>query len=160
MIGSGAVSNQVADVTEAEVIIVIGSNPTVNHPVAATFIKNAAKEGKTLIVLDPKEVEIARHADHYLQFKPDTDVALLNAIMKSIIDQNLVDKDFINNRTKDFTKLQEHLKDFTPEKMSKICGISEKKIKEVAKIYAESSASIIFWGMGISQHIHLSLIHI
>ena len=154
MIGSGAVSNQVADVTEAEVIIVIGSNPTVNHPVAATFIKNAAKEGKILIVLDPKEVEIARHADHYLQFKPDTDVALLNAIMKSIIDQNLVDKDFINNRTKDFANLQEHLKDFTPEKMSKICGISEKKIKEVAKIYAESSASIIFWGMGISQHIH------
>ena len=104
--------------------------------------------------MDPKEVEITRHADHYLQFKPDTDVALLNAIMKSIIDQNLVDKDLINNRTKDFENLQEHLKDFTPEKMSKICGISEKKIKEVAKIYAESSASIIFWGMGISQHIH------
>ena len=88
MIGSGAVSNQVADVTEAEVIIIIGSNPTVNHPVAATFMKNAAKEGKTLIVMDPKQVEISRHANHFLQFKPDTDVALLNAIMKSIIDQN------------------------------------------------------------------------
>ena len=154
MIGSGAVSNQVADVTEAEVIIIIGSNPTVNHPVAATFMKNAAKEGKTLIVMDPKQVEIARHANHFLQFKPDTDVALLNAIMKSIIDQNLVDEDFIKNRTKDFKKLKEHLKDFTPEKMSLICGITVEKINEIAKIYATASASIIFWGMGISQHIH------
>ena len=154
MIGSGAVSNQVADVTEAEVIVIIGSNPTVNHPVAATFMKNAAKEGKTLIVMDPKQVEISRHANHFLQFKPDTDVALLNAIMKSIIDQDLVDKDFIKNRTKDFKKLKEHLKDYTPEKMSKICGISTEKINEIAKIYATASASIIFWGMGVSQHIH------
>ena len=154
MIGSGAVSNQVADVTEAEVIIIIGSNPTVNHPVAATFMKNAAKEGKTLIVMDPKQVEIARHANYFLQFKPDTDVALLNAIMKSIIDQNLVDNDFIKNRTKDFKKLKDHLKDYTPEKMSMICGISVEKINEIARIYATSSASIIFWGMGISQHIH------
>ena len=154
MIGSGAVSNQVADVTEAEVIIIIGSNPTVNHPVAATFMKNAAKEGKTLIVMDPKQVEISRHASHYLQFKPDTDVALLNGIMKSIIDQGLTDRNFIKDRTKDFEKLKLHLEDYTPEKMSKICGISAEKIKEVAKIYASSSASIIFWGMGISQHIH------
>ena len=154
MIGSGAVSNQVADVTEAEVIIIIGSNPTVNHPVAATFMKNAAKEGKKLIVMDPKQVEIARHATHFLQFKPDTDVALLNAIMKSIIDQDLVDSDFIKNRTKDFENLKNHLKDYTPEKMSKICGISVRKINEIAKIYATSPASIIFWGMGISQHIH------
>ena len=154
MIGSGAVSNQVADVTEADVIIVIGSNPTVNHPVAATFMKNAAKDGKTLIVMDPKKVELARHANYYLQFKPDTDVALINAIMKSIIDQNLVDKDFVNNRTKDFKKLKEHLKDYSPEKMSKICGISPSKINEIARIYASAPASIIFWGMGISQHIH------
>lgn len=154
MIGSGAVSNQVADVTEADVIIVIGSNPTVNHPVAATFMKNAAKDGKTLIVMDPKKVELARHANYYLQFKPDTDVALINAIMKSIIDQNLVDEDFINNRTKDFKKLKEHLKDYSPEKMSKICGISSSQINEIARIYASAPASIIFWGMGISQHIH------
>jgi len=154
MIGSGAVSNQVADVTEAEVIIVIGSNPTVNHPVAATFMKNATKEGKTLIVLDPKEVEIARHANHFLQFKPDTDVALLNAIMKSIIDQNLVDEKFIKERTKDFEKLKSHLKNYSPEKMSLICGVPKEKIHEIAKIYATAKASIIFWGMGVSQHVH------
>ena len=154
MIGSGAVSNQVADVAEAETIIVIGANPTVNHPVAATFIKNAAKAGKNLIVLDPRKNDLARHATHYLQFKPDTDVALLNSIMKSIIDQNLIDKKFINERTTDFDDLKSHLDDFTPEKMSSICGIDADVINEVARIYASSSASIIFWGMGVSQHIH------
>ena len=154
MIGSGAVSNQVADVAEADTIIVIGANPTVNHPVAATFIKNAAKAGKNLIVLDPRKNDLARHATHYLQFKPDTDVALLNAIMKSIVDQNLIDKKFINERTTDFDDLKTHLDDFTPEKMSSICGIDADVIHEVARIYASSSASIIFWGMGISQHIH------
>ncbi len=154
MIGSGAVSNQVADVAEADTIIVIGANPTVNHPVAATFIKNAAKAGKNLIVLDPRKNDLARHATHYLQFKPDTDVALLNAIMKSIVDQNLIDKKFINERTTDFDDLKTHLDDFTPEKMSPICGIDADVIHEVARIYASSSASIIFWGMGVSQHIH------
>jgi formate dehydrogenase major subunit len=154
MIGSGAVSNQVADVAEADTIIVIGANPTVNHPVAATFIKNAAKAGKNLIVLDPRKNDLARHATHYLQFKPDTDVALLNAIMKSIIDQNLLDQTFIDERTTDFNELKEHLNDFTPEKMSSICGISADMISEVARIYASSPASIIFWGMGVSQHIH------
>ena len=154
MIGSGAVSNQVADVTEADVILVIGANPTVNHPVAATFMKNAAKDGKTLIVMDPRKNELARHAHHFLQFKTDTDIALLNAIMKSIINQNLVDEKFITNRTKDFKKLQEHLKDYDPEKMSKICGISTEKINQIARIYATAPASIIFWGMGISQHVH------
>ena len=154
MIGSGAVSNQVADVAEADTIIVIGANPTVNHPVAATFIKNAAKAGKNLIVLDPRKNDLARHATHYLQFKPDTDVALLNAIMKSIIDQNLIDQKFIDERTTDFDDLRSHLDDFTPEKMSSICGIDADVIHEVARIYASSSASIIFWGMGVSQHIH------
>jgi formate dehydrogenase major subunit len=154
MIGSGAVSNQVADVAEADTIIVIGANPTVNHPVAATFIKNAAKAGKNLIVLDPRKNDLARHATHYLQFKPDTDVALLNGIMKSIIDQNLLDQKFIDERTTDFDELKEHLNDFTPEKMSSICGISAETINEVARIYASSPASIIFWGMGVSQHVH------
>ena len=154
MIGSGAVSNQVADVAEADAIIVIGANPTVNHPVAATFIKNAAKAGKSLIVLDPRKNDLSRHATHYLQFKPDTDVALLNAIMKSIIDQGLIDQKFIDERTTDFDDLRSHLDDFTPEKMSSICGIEADVIHEVARIYASSPASIIFWGMGVSQHIH------
>ena len=101
-IGSGAVSNQVEDAAHAEVIVVIGANPTGNHPVAATFIKNAARRGATLIVMDPRRTELARHAEHFLQFKADTDVALLNAMIHTIIDENLVDGEFIASRTNNF----------------------------------------------------------
>ena len=153
-LGSGAVSNQVAEVEDAEVIVIIGSNPTVNHPVAATFIKNASREGKTLIIMDPRRTEIARHADHVLQFKPDTDVAMLNAIMHSIIKQGLVDEEFIKNRTEGYKELAAHLEDFAPEVMEKICGIPAETLHEVARVYASSKASIIFWGMGVSQHVH------
>jgi len=153
-IGSGAVSNQVAEVKDSEVIVIIGSNPTVNHPVAATFIKNASRDGKTLIVMDPRRTEIARHADYVLQFKPDTDVAMLNAIMHSIIKQGLVDKEFIANRTEGYEELEKHLEDYSPEQMEKICGIPAETLHEVARVYASSKASIIFWGMGVSQHIH------
>ena len=153
-IGSGAVSNQVADVSEAEVIVVIGANPTENHPVASTFIKNAARNGTTLIVMDPRQIQLSRHAHHFLQFKPDTDVALLNAIMYSIIAQGLVNEAFIQDRTEGFEEFQRNLQDYAPVKMAPICGIDAATIDKVARIYASSKASIIFWGMGISQHIH------
>lgn len=154
MIGSGAVSNQVADVAEADVILLIGANPTDNHPVAATFMKNAAKAGKTLIVLDPRKNAIARHADYYLQFKPDTDVALLNALMHAVIEQGLVDEAFVAERTTGYAELKAHLEPFSPETMAPICGIDADTLREVARVYASARASIIFWGMGISQHIH------
>jgi formate dehydrogenase major subunit len=154
MIGSGAVSNPVADVSAAEVIVLIGSNPTENHPVAATFFKNAARDGKTLIVMDPRRTEIARHADYVLQFKPDTDVAMLNAIMHAVIEQGLADEDFIHHRTEGYAALKAHLADYPPEKMEPICGIPASTLREVARVFAASKASMIFWGMGISQHVH------
>ena len=153
-IGSGAVSNQVEDAAHAEVIVVIGANPTGNHPVAATFIKNAARRGATLIVMDPRRTELARHAEHFLQFKADTDVALLNAMIHTIIDENLVDEEFIASRTNNFEELKERVKDFSPEEMAPICGIEADVIRACARAYATSKASIIFWGMGISQHVH------
>jgi len=153
-IGSGAVSNPVEDVAKADVIVIIGSNVTENHPVAATFIKNAKRNGSKLIVMDPRRTDIARHADYFLQFKPDTDVAMLNGIMHSIIKQNLLDKEFIKDRTENFAEFAKHILNYSPEKVEKICGIPAKTLHEVAKIYASSNASIIFWGMGVSQHIH------
>ena len=153
-VGSGAVSNQVADVAEAEVIVVIGANPTGNHPVAATFMKNAAKAGKTLIVMDPRETDIARHADYMLKFKPDTDVAMLNAIMHTIIEEDLVDQQFISNRTEDFEAVKANVANFSPEKMAPVCGIAADTLREVGRVFARSSGSMIFWGMGVSQHIH------
>ncbi len=154
MIGSAAVSNPVADISEAEVIVVIGSNTTENHPVAATFMKNAARAGKTLILMDPRRTALARHADLFLPFRPDTDVAMLNAIMQAVIEQDLVDAAFIAARTEGYEALKTHLRDFTPERMAPICGIDAETLREVARVYASARGSMIFWGMGISQHVH------
>ncbi len=153
-IGSGAVSNQVNDVANAEVIFLIGANPTSNHPVAATWLKNAAQKGAKLIVVDPRRTDLSRHASHFLQFNPDTDVALLNAMIHTIIDEGLVNKAFIRDRTSGYEALKVNAKDFSPEKMAPICGIPAPTIREVARLYATSKASIILWGMGISQHVH------
>ena len=153
-LGSGAVSNPVADVKKAEVIIIIGSNPTVNHPVAATFMKNAAANGTKIILIDPNRTAIAKYATHVLQFRPDTDVALLNGIMHVILDENLQDDAYIKNHTEDFEALRAHLKQYSPEKVAPICGIDADTIRDVARLYATSKASMILWGMGVSQHIH------
>ena len=153
-IGSGAVSNQVEDVKHAEVFIVIGSNPTTNHPVAATFMKNAVKNGKKLILMDPRRTDIARHATHFLQFKPSTDVSLLNSMLHVIIEEGLTDDQFIAERTRDYEEIRANVADYSPEKMEAVTGIPAATVREVARLYATSKASMIFWGMGISQHIH------
>ncbi len=153
-LGSGAVSNPVKDVEHAELIFVIGANPVGNHPVAATWMKNAVKRGAKLVLADPRRSEFARHAWHYLQFKPDTDVALLNAMMQVIIEEGLTDPTFIADRTNGFDLIRDNVKDFTPEQMAPICGIPAPVIREVARAYATAKGAMIFWGMGISQHTH------
>ena len=153
-IGSSAVTNQVEDVENAEVIIVIGAKPTSNHPVAATFMKNAAKRGATLILLDPYRSDLARHADYFLRFHPDTDVALLNAMMHCIVEEGLHDQQFIDARTEGFEALRANLRDYSPERVAPICGIAADTLRAVARRYATARAAMIFWGMGITQHIH------
>ncbi|WP_194715723.1 formate dehydrogenase subunit alpha [Noviherbaspirillum soli] len=153
-IGSGAVSNPVMDVTKAEVIVIIGANPTVNHPVAATWIKNAVANGSKLIVCDPRRSELARFAHRYMQFKPDTDVAMLNAMMHVIVNENLVDQDFIDSRTIGYEELKANVAEYSPEKMAPICGIDAETLRYVARLYATSKSSMILWGMGVSQHVH------
>ncbi len=153
-IGSGAVSNPVMDVIKAGVVILIGANPTVNHPVAATFLKNAMRNGTKLIVMDPRRSELARTAYRFLQFKADTDVALLNAMMHVIIEENLVDPKFIADRTLGYEELVKNVAGYSPDLMAPICGVPAETIREVARLYATSSGSMILWGMGISQHIH------
>lgn len=153
-IGSGAVSNPVMDVDKAEVVIVIGANPTVNHPVAASWIKNAVKNGTKLIVADPRRSDLARFAHRFMQFKPDADVALLNAMMHVIVTEGLVDQDFIDSRTIGFDELQRNVAAYSPELMAPVCGIEAEVIREVARLYATSKASMILWGMGVSQHVH------
>ena len=153
-LNSGAVSNQVRDVANAEVLFVIGANPTMNHPVAATWMKNAVKRGAKLIVADPKRSDLARHATYYLQFNADTDVALLNSLLHVIVEEGLVDEAFIRDRTSGYEALAENVRKFSPEAMSPVCGVDAQTIREVARLYATSRGSMIFWGMGISQHVH------
>jgi formate dehydrogenase major subunit len=153
-IGSGAVTAPFMAAKDADVIIVIGANPTENHPVAATFFKNAVKRGVTLIVMDPRGQTLKRHATHMLQFKPGRDVALLSAMLNVIISEGLHDKQYVQAHTEAFEALAENVKDFPPEKMAPICGIDAETIRTVARTYARAKAAIIFWGMGISQHIH------
>src|SRR5665213_2178591 len=153
-LSSGAVSAPFAAAMDAEVIIVIGANPTVNHPVAATFIKNAAQKGAKLIVIDPRRQSLSRHATKHLAFKAGSDVALLNAMINTIITEGLTDEQYIAGYTEGFDDLKARITEFTPEKMAPICGIPAETIREVARMYARAKSSIIFWGMGISQHVH------
>jgi formate dehydrogenase major subunit len=153
-IGTGAVTAPFMACKDAEVIIVIGANPTENHPVAATYFKQAAKRGAKLIVMDPRGQALKRHATHMLQFKPNKDVALLNAMLNVIVTENLVDRQYVQAFTENFEALKTHVVDYPPEKMASECGIPADTIREVARLYARSRASIIFWGMGISQSVH------
>jgi formate dehydrogenase major subunit len=153
-IGSGAVSNPVLDVAKAEVVILIGANPSVNHPVAASWIKNAVANGTKLIICDPRRQALTRLAHRHLQFKPDTDVAMLNALMHVIVDEDLVDRTFIDKRTEDYEALRRNVAGYSPELMAPLCGIAADTLREVARLYASSKASMILWGMGISQHVH------
>jgi len=153
-IGSGAVSNPVMDVLKAEVVLLIGANPVSNHPVAATWIKNAVKNGTKLILADPRRSELARHATYYLQFKPASDVAMLNAMMHVIVEEGLVADSFVDDRTSGYAELRDNVAQFSPEAMAPICGIDAKTLREVARLFATSKASMILWGMGVSQHVH------
>jgi formate dehydrogenase major subunit len=153
-LGSGAVSNPVRDVAQAEVAIVIGANPVVNHPVAASWIKNAVRGGTTLVVIDPRRSELARHAKHHLAFRPGSDVALLNSMLHVIVEEGLGDAAFVADRTSGYEALAANVQAFAPEAMEAVTGIAGATVRAVARLYARSRASIIFWGMGISQHVH------
>lgn len=153
-VGSGAVTATFNEIENADVAIVIGANPVENHPVAATYFKQFAKRGGKLIVMDPRGQALKRHATHMLQFRPGADVSMLNAIMHVIVEEGLADRQYIEAMTEDYDAMVAHLEGFTPEKMSALCGIDAQTLRAVARDFAGGKAGMIFWGMGISQHIH------
>jgi formate dehydrogenase major subunit len=153
-IGSGAVTATFNEVEHADVIMIIGANPTENHPVAATFFKQAVKRGATLIVIDPRGTALREHATYMLQFNPASDVALLNAIMHVIVEEKLYDLQYLQAFTENFESLKEHLTSYSPESVAAICGIEAKTIRTVAHTFGRAEHAMIFWGMGISQHVH------
>ena len=153
-VGSGAVSNPVMDVEHADLIFVIGSNPTVNHPVGATWMKNAARRGARIVLADPRVTELARDAWRVLPFRADSDVALLNALLHTIIEEDLVDHAFLRERVRDFEALKSHVQTYSPEAMASVCGITAETLREVARAFATAKSAMILWGMGVSQHVH------
>ena len=153
-VGSGAVTATFNEIENADVAIVIGANPVENHPVAATYFKQFTKRGGKLIVMDPRGQGLRRFATHMLQFRPGSDVAMLNAIMATIVEEGLYDRQYIEAYTENWEAEKAHLAGFSPEKMEKVCGIPAATLRAVARDFATAKAGMIFWGMGISQHIH------
>ena len=150
--GSGAMTNSITEIAGAEVIFIIGSNTTEQHPLIGDQVLRAIEKGAKVIVADPRETQLAKLCSLYMMHKPGSDVALLNGMMNAIIAEGLEDKEFIAERTEGFESLKETVADYTPEKSSAITGVPEEKIIEAARIYARSKKSIIIYSMGITQH--------
>lgn len=150
--GAGASTNSIKDVKDARTIIMVGSNVDRAHPVLSSEIKKAARSGTQLIVVDPRRVELTKHADIHLMLKPGTDVVLFSAMAKFILDNSLADEDFIRSRTENFEEFAESLAPFSMEFASRVTGIPESDIARVAEMYAADRPSIIFWTLGITEH--------
>ena len=153
-IGSGAVTNTFADVARAEVALITGSNTAANHPVAATFMKEAVKNGTRLVIVDPRRSDMVPFASNFCHIRPGTDVAFYNAVMHVIITEGLADEDFIARRTENFAALKETVAAYPPEKVAALVGVSADDITEVARLIGRAKSVMVFWGMGISQHTH------
>ncbi|MGZ7208308.1 MAG: formate dehydrogenase subunit alpha [Methanobacterium sp.] len=153
-IGSGAMTNSIEEIADAECIIAIGTNTTSTHPIIALKIVEAVKNGSKLIVINPKEIDLCKHADLFIQNNPGSDVALLMGMMNYIVKEGLQDEDFIRKRCEEFDEFKKSLQKFDLEYVEKITGVKEEKIKEAARTYAYSDAASILYAMGITQHSH------
>ncbi|WP_416139780.1 formate dehydrogenase subunit alpha [Halomonas sp. HK25] len=153
-LGSGAVTASFMQALEADVVILTGCNPAINHPVAATYFKQAARNGTKLIILDPRGQALDAYAWRSVRFAPGGDVALYNAMLNVVIGEGLYDEAYIDAHTEGFQALASSVVDMTPEAMSPLCGVAAETIREIARAYATAERAMIFWGMGISQHVH------
>ena len=153
-LGSGAVTASFMQALEADVVILTGCNPAVNHPVAATYFKQAARNGTKLIIIDPRGQALDAYAWRSLRFSPGGDVSLFNAMLNVIISEGLFDQAYIDAHTEGFEALAASVEGMTPEVMSPVCGVAPNTIREVARAFAGADRAMIFWGMGISQHVH------
>lgn len=151
--GSGAMTNSIEEIEHAQVVLVSGSNTTETHPQIARRIYDAVDRGAKLIVIDPRRTQIARHAHLHLQIRPGTDIPLLNGMMRSILDENLVDDLFVEMRTENFFALRDQLYKVDIERAATICGVDAGKIKLAARMYARAQRSVICYCLGVTQHV-------
>ena len=145
-------TNSIAEILDTDAMFVIGSNTTENHPVIGARMKQAINNGAKLIVADPRRIELAEYADVFLQLKPGTNIALLNAMMHVIYEKGLYDKEYIDERSENFEELVKLIKEYPPERAAEICGVDAKDIVKAATIYGEANKAGIFYTMGITQH--------
>jgi len=153
-VGSGAVTASFNEIENADVAIIIGANPTENHPVAATYFKQFTKRGGKLIVMDPRGQGLKRFATHMLQFKPGADVSMLKRDLSRDRREGLYDRQYVEAFTENWEAEKAHLAQFPPERMEALCGIPAETLRAVARDFAGAKSAMIFWGMGVSQHIH------
>jgi formate dehydrogenase major subunit len=145
-------TNSIAEVVDADAVLVIGSNTTEAHPVIGAQIRQAVGRGAKLVVAEPREIPLAQDADIFLKIKPGTNIALLNGLMHVIIAEGLYDREYVENRTEGFAELQEVVEDYPPERVAEICGIDPEDLKAAARLYAKAEKAPIFYAMGVTQH--------
>lgn len=153
MFGSGAMTNSIREIPLSQAFLIIGTNTTENHPVIGSMIKREViNNGKKLVVIDPREIELSKYADVYIQIKPGTNIAILNGLMHVLIKENLYDKEFVKNRCEGFDELAKVLEKYTPEYTAQICGLSDPQlIVKAARILAEAKPMAMYYSMGVTQ---------
>lgn len=154
--GSGAMTNSIGEIRDADTILVTGSNTTESHPVIGLEVKKAVKDGANLIVADPREIELVQEgdADIHMQQNSGTDVAWLMGMINIILEEGLWDKDFVEKRTENFEEFKESVQDYPPERVEEITGIDAEKLRKAALTYGEADKGTILFAMGITQHSH------
>ena len=151
--GSGAMTNSIAELENSDCILVTGSNTTETHPVIATRIKRAVRlNNKALIVIEPRRIDLVKHATLWLRQRPGTDIAVFNGLMNLIIQENLQDQAYIDERTENFPALREIVAKYTPEYVEQISGVPAADLRLAARLYGQAKAAAIVYAMGITQH--------
>ena len=152
MLGTGAATNSFDDIEMTKTILIVGANPTENHPIPGARMKQAKLHGANLIVIDPRETELARYADIHLQLRPGTNIALLNSIACAIIEEGLADGRFISERVDEFEEFKSFVSKFRPEDVAEMCGVSADDIRRAARLYAKETPAMSFHGLGVTEH--------
>src|SRR5688572_15936193 len=152
MIGTGAATNSYNDIEKAQTILICGANPTENHPIVGARIKQAALRGANLIVIDSRKIELARYAAIHLQPRPGTNIPLLNALAYTILEEQLFDAPFASERVSEWKEFREFIKEFAPEQVDSVCGVTADLIRQAARLYATSKPSMCFHGLGVTEH--------
>jgi formate dehydrogenase alpha subunit len=152
VLGSGAMTNTIGEVENAQAIFVIGSNTTENHPIIGYRIRKAVRNGAKLIVADPRSIPLTEICDVYLPLKPGADVALINGMLHVILKEGLVDNEFIANRTEGFEDMKATVDKYTPEYASQLSGVPAEDIIKAARLYAGADSATVLYTMGVTQH--------